>query len=319
MVSKTKNPSLKKKGAYKNNLVLEPTQEDILLLLAAKCHLGTTNISPKMKKYVYTRRGDGTYIIDIDKMWQKLMLAARVLASIEESTDIYVASTSVRGRRPASKISLFLNTVVNLGRFSPGIFTKSIEEPQLLVCLDPYDDTQAITESSRCCIPVISFVNSDSSLKYVDVAIPCNTAGSQSIGVMCYFLARAVLRLHGKVDYDTPWKVIPDMFFHSDEVVQQEEEGDAYASSYQKEEYSGASWSGEGDFQFAEDDGVNWGTDNPKSDRLTSKSIADESFGDISSSLVPSAEPIDWAEDTTEIAEPDGWDAPASANNNNRT
>ncbi|GAA5795729.1 hypothetical protein HPULCUR_001091 [Helicostylum pulchrum] len=304
-----------------NHVILDPTQEDILLLLAAKCHLGTTNISPKMKKYVYSRLGDGTYIIDINKMWQKLMLAACILASVKVSTDVYVASTSVRGRRPASKLSMFLNMVVNLGRFSPGTLTKAIEEPQLLVCLDPYDNIQAITESSRCCIPVISFANSDSSLKYVDIAIPCNTAGSQSIGVMCYLLARAVLRLRGKVDYNTPWKVIPDMFFHTDEVVRQEDgEGDAYVSSYQ-EEYAGGFWSGGGDLQFAEDDGVNWENDNPKTDWMTSKSIAEEPFGDMPSSFVPSAEPINWAEDTPELdnetSEPEGWDAPASTNNNN--
>ncbi|KAI8083812.1 40S ribosomal protein SA [Thamnidium elegans] len=271
-----------------NRFILDPTPEDILLLLAAKCHLGTTHVTPKMKKYVYTRRGDGTFIIDINKTWQKLVLAARVLASVKEGTDIYVTSTSVRGRRPASKLSMFLNTVVNLGRFSPGTLTKSTVEPRLLVCLDPYDDMQAITESSRCCIPVISFVNSDSSLEYVDIAIPCNTVGSQSIGVMCYLLARAVLRLGGKVNYDTQWQVIPDMFFHTDEVAQHEDDAP-----------------GEGDIPFAEDDGVNWEKDNPKPDWMT----------------IPSTEPIDWAEDTPELNNEtgEGWDTPASTNNNNQT
>ncbi|KAG2232138.1 hypothetical protein INT48_008880 [Thamnidium elegans] len=301
-----------------NRFILDPTPEDILLLLAAKCHLGTTHVTPKMKKYVYTRRGDGTFIIDINKTWQKLVLAARVLASVKEGTDIYVTSTSVRGRRPASKLSMFLNTVVNLGRFSPGTLTKSTVEPRLLVCLDPYDDMQAITESSRCCIPVISFVNSDSSLEYVDIAIPCNTVGSQSIGVMCYLLARAVLRLGGKVNYDTQWQVIPDMFFHTDEVAQHED--DAYVSDL-KEEYGGASRPGEGDIPFAEDDGVNWEKYSPKPDWMTSKSTVDDVFGGISSSLVPSTEPIDWAEDTPELNNEtgEGWDTPASTNNNNQT
>lgn len=312
------------------NLELDPTPDDIRLLLAAKCHLGTRNVNSQMKKYMYTRRADGTFLIHLGKLWEKLILAARVLATVtsKSSYDIYIASASERGRRPANKLSNYLDATANIGRFSPGTFTKSTAEPQYLVCLDPYQDAQAINESSRCCIPVIAFANSDSSLKFVDLAIPCNTAGSQSIGVMCYLLARAVLRLQGKIGYKKPWDVIPDMFFYTEEVDQNEE--DAEDSGYNQNDTSGGggTWNPDA-IQFNQQDqgDVNWQNDNPKADwMMTEESTTfhmDRPFTDIpmhAAAVVPPPPPlIDWAEDepydTSRVSATvteEGWNAPAT-------
>lgn len=37
---------------------LQPTEEDISLLLAAQCHIGTKNVEKKMAPYVWKRRAD---------------------------------------------------------------------------------------------------------------------------------------------------------------------------------------------------------------------------------------------------------------------
>jgi small subunit ribosomal protein SAe len=39
--------------------VLNPTEEDIQLLLSAKCHMGTKNANIRMAPYIYKRRADG--------------------------------------------------------------------------------------------------------------------------------------------------------------------------------------------------------------------------------------------------------------------
>jgi ribosomal protein S2 len=39
--------------------ILSATEEDIQLLLAAQCHLGTKNCDKKMEPYVWKRRADG--------------------------------------------------------------------------------------------------------------------------------------------------------------------------------------------------------------------------------------------------------------------
>lgn len=42
--------------------VLNPTDEDIQLLLAAQVHIGTKNATSGMDAYVHKRRDDGTLI-----------------------------------------------------------------------------------------------------------------------------------------------------------------------------------------------------------------------------------------------------------------
>lgn len=192
-------------------------------MLAAKCHLGTKNVSNRMKPYVFSRRADGHQIIHLGKTWEKLILAARVLATIHPET-IYITFSTAKTRRPAIKLAQYIGGKTNQDKFVPGTFTNTLEEPSILVCMDPMTDFQAVQESSKCNMPVIAFTNTHCSLKCVDLAIPCNNMGAQSLGLMCWFLSRATLRLRGVLSYTVSWDVLPDMFFYSD--TQEEEDGE---------------------------------------------------------------------------------------------
>lgn len=209
-------------------------QEDVMKLLACQTHVAANNVDYQMDQYVYKRRQDGIHIINLRRTWEKLVLAARAIAAIENPADVCVISARPYGQRAILKFAAHTGATAFAGRFTPGTFTNQIQkafrEPRLLVITDPRTDHQAVTEASYVNIPVVALCNTDSPLKLIDIAIPCNNKGPRSIGLLWWMLAREVLTIKGKINRATGFilddkEIMPDLYFYRDpEEAEKEEE-----------------------------------------------------------------------------------------------
>ncbi|CAJ0560134.1 unnamed protein product, partial [Mesorhabditis spiculigera] len=200
-------------------------QDDVVRLLATYTHIGTTNVDHQMEQYIYARRADGTHIINLKQTWEKLLLAARAIAAVENPADVIVVSARQFAHRALMKYAAHTGATPVFGRFAPGALTnqiqKNFKEPRIIIISDPRIDHQVVTEASYANVPIIAFTNSDSPLKLIDIAIPCNNKAAQAVGLMWWLLAREVLILRGKVSRDGPFlientEIMPDLYFFRD-------------------------------------------------------------------------------------------------------
>ncbi|NYZ77650.1 30S ribosomal protein S2 [Candidatus Micrarchaeota archaeon] len=181
-----------------------PVKQDIML--EAGVHIGTKMRTSDMREFVFKRRDDGLYILDLRKTSERLLAAAKLLAKYPPE-DILIVASRVYSSGPASKFSTLTGVPVMKGRFVPGTMTnltaKNFREPRLVFVCDPKGEREAISESAQNGVPVIALCDTDNETKFVDMVVPINNKGRRSLALVFFILAREIMMSQGKISsYD---------------------------------------------------------------------------------------------------------------------
>ena len=89
-------------------------------------HVGQTFQTPN-PKFMLFYVVLGTGIINLRKTWEKILLAARAIAAIENPADVCVISARPYGQRAVLKFAHYTGATPIAGRFTPGTFTNQIQ------------------------------------------------------------------------------------------------------------------------------------------------------------------------------------------------
>ena len=127
-------------------MALSQREQDIQRMLAAQVHLGTKQCDFQMERYVYRRRQDGIFVINLGKTWEKLQLAARVIVAIENPQDVVVQSARPYAQRAVLKFAQYTGAKALAGRYTPGATYSGTDElactavlvQQMSMCGGPY-------------------------------------------------------------------------------------------------------------------------------------------------------------------------------------
>ena len=167
--------------------VLQMKEEDVLKFLAAGTHLGSINLDFQMEQYIYKRKSDGIYIINLKRTWEKLLLAARAIVPIENLADVSVISSRNIDQRAVLKFAAaprpFLLLTVSVLEIS---LTRSRQSSgsgdfRWLLILGPH--TSLSQRPLNVNLPTTALCNSDSTLHSVGIAISSNNKGAHSVGL----------------------------------------------------------------------------------------------------------------------------------------
>ncbi|MFH2101116.1 MAG: 30S ribosomal protein S2 [Candidatus Micrarchaeota archaeon] len=182
------------------------------MFLEAGMHIGTKIRTNDMRDFVFKRRDDGLFILDLRKSAERLMSAAKMISQFRPE-DVLVVASRVYSSNPATKFSQLTSIPLVKGRFVPGTMTNmmcaSFKEPKLVMVCDPKGEREAILESAKNGVPVIALCDTDNETKFIDLIVPINNKGKRSLALTFYILARELMLSQGKIkDYsEFPFEV----------------------------------------------------------------------------------------------------------------
>lgn len=207
-----------------------PVKQEVFL--EAGVHIGTKIRTNDMREFIFKRRDDGLYILDLRKSAERLMEAAKIIAKYKPE-EVCVVASRVYSSNPATRFAELTGVSLVKGRFVPGLMTnmnvQGFMEPKLLLVCDPKGEHEALVEAAKNGVPVIGLCDTDNETKFIDVIVPINNKGKRSLALIFYILSREVMVAQGKIkSYD---EFTYDIGFFEQTIVEEKPQEGAEAAA----------------------------------------------------------------------------------------
>ena len=165
--------------------------------LKAGIHIGTKFRTKYMEPFIYKTRPDGLSVLNLQKIDERLRLAAKFLSQYSPQ-DVLVVSRRENGWKAVKAFGKHTGVKTFAGRYPPGILTNSaldtFMEVKCILVPDAWPDRNAIKDALLIGVPVIALCDTNNQANEIDLVVPCNNKGKKSLGLLFYILAREYLR-----------------------------------------------------------------------------------------------------------------------------
>ena len=183
--------------------------------IKAGVHVGTRIKTKDMQKFIAKVKEDGLAILDITKTDERLRLATKMLSRYDPN-EILVVGRRETARKPIMMLSKYTRILSYPGRYPPGLLTNpsldEFKDVEVVFITDPILDKNALLDAYRTNKIIISLVDSNNTLNYIDLAIPANNKGARSLALIYYIITREYLRNRGVIPKKAELDVSYDAF-----------------------------------------------------------------------------------------------------------
>jgi len=182
-----------------------PEEQKTLLIpidsyLKAGIHIGTKFKTKHMEKFIYKARSDGLFVLNLQKIDERINIAIQMLSRYEPQ-DIIIVSRRENSLKPLKALAKTTGMKVFAGRYPPGILTntqlKTFIEPKVMLVTDAWPDRNAVNDAKKTGIPVIALCDTNNQANDIDLVVPCNNKGKKSLGLFFWLLAKEYCRRRG--------------------------------------------------------------------------------------------------------------------------
>ena len=183
--------------------------------LKSGIHIGTKFRTKYMEQFIYKTRPDGLSVLNLQKIDERIKLAANLLAQYAPE-DVLIVSRRENGWKAVKAFGKATGALVFAGRYPPGMLTNPnlniYREVKVLLVVDSWPDRNAINDAVKVGVPVLSLCDTNNQSNNIDLVIPCNNKGKKSLGLFFWILAREYLKKRGIIKKDEDMKDTLDDF-----------------------------------------------------------------------------------------------------------